>query len=94
MSLEPRSMDDLTGWHTLTCEQSEIVYQRHRDLPTFEIASGYTDVDGLGPGGVVYYREWWFRGAPLLRDYRYHDGRHCRHYGAIDTTAAMERVND
>lgn len=85
--LEPRGVDDLTGWHPLTCEQSEIVYQRHKDLPTFEIASGYTDTDVV-EGTLAYYREWWFNGAPLLRDYRYHDGTHCRHYGAIDATAA------
>lgn len=85
MSLEPRASDDLTGWHELTCEQSNEVRFRHQGLPTFVVAVGRTDTED-----DIYFREWWFNDAPLLRDYN--DLRGCRHYGAIDASAAVERV--
>lgn len=82
--LEPRASYDMTGWHKLTCEQADIVMERHKGLPTFEIAVGKTDVESDS-----YYREWWFSGHPLLRDYR-RPGE-CSHYGAMDDTAAVTR---
>lgn len=86
MSLKPRESDDLTGWHELTCDQSDVVMGRHFGLPTFTVAVGYTDTDA-----GEYYREWWFNGVPLLREYR--DSGRCRHYGAMDATAAVERAS-
>lgn len=91
--IEPRSMYDWTGWHSLSCKDADDIMHRHRDMPTaWKPASALTDPDGLyGPG--VIFTEWWWDDMPVLRTYRWTDSG-CTHYGAVDMTAAMERGDD
>lgn len=89
MTLEPRSMHDMTGWHRLTCDQADIIAERHRGLEPLKVTSTLTDLQGrFGP--PVIFTEWWWRGMPLLREYR-DNLSECRHYGAMDATAAATR---
>lgn len=92
MSLQPRDMNDMTGWHKITCTDADLVMTRHESLPPWRVESSLTDPDGYhGPG--VIFTEWWWDGMPLLRTYR-PTGRDCEHYAAMDATAALEVASD
>jgi len=71
-----RSMFDLSGWHQITCQQSDTLH-----LDTQPVSS-LTDMDGEY-GEPTVYKEWG-RLAPdraVLRDYRWPDSdRVCEHW--------------
>ena len=90
----PRDMWDMTGWHEMTCEQSETVLEVHRGLSSFQVESSLSDLGGTY-GEPIVFTEWWYDDKPLMRDYRWpHKGRPCEHYGAVDETAAVGDSNE